>query len=368
VEAQQWLQKNKGLQGPRLMEAARQQSWDASVQALVAFPDVVTKLNQDIGWASDLGNAFLAQQADVMNAVQRMRVLARNNGRLSSTQQQTVTTQNENGQPAIVIEPANPQVIYVPTYDPAYIWGPPLWGAYPALWYPTFGFGFGPAWNIGWCFGAWGWGGWGTWGWGPNWFGHGVIVNRGFFTHYGFRAGVGGFSRSGLWAHDPAHRLGVAYPNRQLAGRFQAASRWNAGRTAMRDATGRQFGTANRGTVPGPAAGARQFDNRHGMAQGSRSGNSLSRGSAARSFNGNSAARSFSGNSGARGFSGGGYRGFSGGGGYRGFGGAGRSFGGGGFHGFGGGGHSLGGGGGHGFGGGGHSFGGGGHGGGGRRR
>src|SRR5580698_2242991 len=73
VEAQQWLQQNRGLQGPQLLEEARQQNWDASVQALVAFPDVLALLNRDIRWTTDLGNAFLAQQADVMNAVQAMR-------------------------------------------------------------------------------------------------------------------------------------------------------------------------------------------------------------------------------------------------------------------------------------------------------
>ncbi len=140
VEAQQWLQKNKSLTGTSLMSAAQQQNWDASVQALVAFPDVLAKLNQDVGWTNALGNAFLAQQADVMRAVQRMRASAMGNGKLSSTPQQAVTTQTENGQPAIIIQPTDPQVIYVPVYDPGYVWGPPAWGAYPGLWYPAFGF------------------------------------------------------------------------------------------------------------------------------------------------------------------------------------------------------------------------------------
>lgn len=261
VEAQQWLQNNKGLTGTALMDAARQQSWDPSVQALVAFPDVLGRLTQDIRWTTSLGNAFLAQQADVMSAVQRMRASAQSRGKLNTTPQQTVTTESENGQTAIAIEPANPDVIYVPTYDPMYIWGPPAWGYYPGLYYPAFGFGWGPGFNVGLCFGGWGFGGgWGGWGWGPNWFGHGIFVNHAFFNHYGFRGG-GGFSGRGIWAHNPAHRMGVAYPNRQLAQRFQGSSRLNAERVGRRDA----FGQSNSRGFQNPSNGGRQFGNRPGQ-------------------------------------------------------------------------------------------------------
>src|SRR5580692_6169513 len=114
VEAQQWLQQNRNLTGQNLVDAAKQQNWDPSIQALVVFPDVMARLNSDIRWTTDLGNAFLAQQADVMNAVQRLRSEARTNGRLNSNSQQTVTTQSQDGQMAIDIQPANPQVVYVP--------------------------------------------------------------------------------------------------------------------------------------------------------------------------------------------------------------------------------------------------------------
>src|SRR5215469_9992293 len=116
VEAQQWLEHNKSLTGADLMNAAKQQNWDASVQALVAFPDVLAKLNQDVRWTTDLGNAFLAQQSDVMQAVQHMRATAQASGKLAATPQQTVTSETQDGQTAITIEPANPQIIYVPTY------------------------------------------------------------------------------------------------------------------------------------------------------------------------------------------------------------------------------------------------------------
>jgi len=229
VEAQQWVQANSNLHGRQLTDAARQQNWDPSVQALVAMPDVLAKLTSDIRWTTDLGDAFLAQQADVMAAVQRMRSRAQANGRLRSTSQETVTCENQGGQPVIEIQPANPQVIYVPAYDPYYVWGPPVWGVYPALYYPGAGFWWGPGIDIGFYFGGWGgwgFGGWG-WGWGPNWFGHSVFVNNYFFNRYGYRGGYGfggRFAGRAAWVHDPAHRLGVAYPNRQLSNRFGAAS------------------------------------------------------------------------------------------------------------------------------------------------
>jgi hypothetical protein len=258
VEAQQWLQANGNLHGQQLTDAAKQQNWDASVAALVAMPDVLTKLNQDIHWTTDLGNAFLAQPADVMAAVQRMRARAEANGKLQSNQQETVTTQTQNGQQAIEIQPADPQVIYVPYYDPSYVWGPPLWGAYPGLYYPSYGWGWYPGIRIGLFFGGWGgwgWGGWG-WGWGPNWFGGGLFINGGFFNRYGYgyaglRGYGAGFRGTAAWAHDPAHRLGAGYSNAALNSRYGAASQ--ASRIASaRAGNYHSFGAAggaNRGTV-----------------------------------------------------------------------------------------------------------------------
>jgi uncharacterized membrane protein YgcG len=284
VEAQQWLQANRNLHGQQLTDAARQQNWDASVQALVAMPDVLAKLTQDIRWTTDLGNAFLAQQADVMGAVQRMRARAQANGKLQSTPQETVTTENQGGQSAIVIQPADPQVIYVPTYDPNYIWGSPDWGFYPPLLYPGYGYWFGPGIDMGLCFGGWGgwgFGGWG-WGWGPNWFGRSVFVNNFFFNRYGYRHGFGGGGLQGRtpWTHDPGHRLGVAYPNRQLSGRFGTASQasriaagqsgnWhrfgegNIGGNSFRGGAAPQAGTRNSQASAG-TSGWQRFQGRQG--------------------------------------------------------------------------------------------------------
>ena len=224
VEAAQWLQQNGNLRGAQLVDAARLQNWDASIEALVVFPDVITRLNSDIRWTTDLGNAFLAQQADVMDTVQRLRAQATQAGKLKSNSQVTVTTQTQGGQAAVEIQPANPQVVYVPVYNPAYFWGPPAYGYYPPLFYPEigYGFGFGPGIYIGSFFGGLGWGGW---GWGPSWFGHSIYVNNSFFHRYGFSDfhGGGSFQGMGAWAHDPGHRLGVRYPNSVLSNRFRGS-------------------------------------------------------------------------------------------------------------------------------------------------
>jgi hypothetical protein len=368
VEAKQWVQANPTLQGQQLTDAARQQPWDASVQAMVAMPDVLNRLTEDVHWTTDLGNAFLAQQSDVMGAVQRMRGRAQANGKLQSTPQETVTTQDQGGQSAVEIQPADPQVIYAPSYDPNYIWGPPAWGYYPSLWYPSYGFWWGPGINMGLCFG--GWGGWGFgfggfgWGWGMNWFGHGLFVNGAFFNHYGYGNGYGfgarGFGGGGglragtaAWAHDPGHRLGVGYSNSQLNSRYGAASQ--ASRAAMT-------------TRSAAASGGWQRFSQAGNASSFRGGSAQAGARGAQSFQGRQGAQSYAGRSqmtqrysapaqrysapaqrysapAARSYSapssGGGARSYGGGG----FGGGARSFGGGGggSHGGGGGGHGGGG-------------------------
>jgi hypothetical protein len=335
VEAEQWLQRNSGLTGTALMDAAKQQNWDPSVQALVAFPEVLARMNQDVRWTTDLGNAFLAQQADVMYAVQRMRASAQAKGRLSSSPQETVTTQTDNGQSAIQIEPANPQVIYVPSYDPMYVWGPPAYGGYyPALYYPPFGFGYWPGINVGLFFG--GWGGWGGWGWGPNWFGGGLFINAGFFRSYGFRGGYGGAGFA-AWAHNPAHRLGVGYANAGVAQRFGAASRASAASMGSHYSAARSYG-ANRGGGYANRAPGNQLNGSRSGAQGYQSfrnspAQSYSRGYQSDSRGYQGAPRSYAPqSSGSARSSAGGARSFSGSGGHSFGGGGGHSFGGGGGH------------------------------------
>jgi len=234
VQAYQWLQRNPGLQGPSLTQAAQQQNWDASVQALVMFPDVLKRLNDDVTWTTNLGNAFLAQQQDVMDAVQRMRAKAQQAGKLASTPQEDVVTGNENGQPEIQIEPTNPDVIYVPVYDPLWIWGPAVWYPYPLWFWPPrsviyggLGFGFGLGINVGFFFGA-GWHGWGGWGWHPGWRDHTVVVNNSFIHQYNFNtARIGNVHGTSTWAHDPAHRQGVPYTRPELNQQYRANVRQN---------------------------------------------------------------------------------------------------------------------------------------------
>jgi hypothetical protein len=294
VQANQWLQQNRQLTGTALMDAAKTQNWDPSVQALVAFPDVLTRLNQDVQWTTDLGNAFLAQQADVMASIQRLRARAQAAGKLRTTPQETVTTQNDNGQQAIQIQPADPQVIYVPTYDPAYIWGPPAWGYYPPLFYPTYGFGFGFGIPIGGFFG--GWGGWGGWGWGFNWYGRGLYMNGGFFHNYGYGSRFGGgygFAGTRAWSHDyarSARATGAAGYSRSYAtaaGSRAGAAGYRGGAASSAARSGGYAGSAGRGYASG-AAGAR------GYSGAARSYSAPGRGYSAPSRGASSAGRSYS--------------------------------------------------------------------------
>src|ERR1700757_91062 len=117
IQVQQWMDKNKNLTGQALADAVAKQPWDPSIQGLVMYPDVVQRMAGNIQWTTDLGNAFLAQQSDVMDAVQRMRAKAESKGTLKTSAQQTVqTTTAPNGQQVITIQPAQPDVVYVPSY------------------------------------------------------------------------------------------------------------------------------------------------------------------------------------------------------------------------------------------------------------
>ena len=116
AEAQQWVQDHPKWKPSKLMNEAKKQNWDPSIQGLVAFPQVLALLSQGVSWTTSLGNAFLAQQSDVMQAVQRLRAQAQAAGKLQSTPQETVTTENRLGQSAVRIEPANPDIWYVPNY------------------------------------------------------------------------------------------------------------------------------------------------------------------------------------------------------------------------------------------------------------
>ena len=164
VEADRWIQAHPDLEGDNLAQEVDQQSWDSSVKALTAFRSVLANMDKNISWTSSLGDAYYNQQQDVMDAVQAMRQRAQQAGTLESTQQQTVTTQGS----TIEIEPASPDVVYIPAYDPWLVYGDPLvawpgWYAYPGVWYDGPYLSFGAGFGIGYFRGyGWGWGHWGS--------------------------------------------------------------------------------------------------------------------------------------------------------------------------------------------------------------
>jgi hypothetical protein len=214
VEADRWVQANPDLKGDALGKAVDQQPWDPSVKALTAFPSVLGNMDKNLSWTSSLGDAYYNQQQDVMDAVQVMRKRAEDAGNLKTTPQQTVTTQGS----TVIIQPANPDVVYVPAYNPWLVYGGPVypwpgWYPYPGIWfggpYLSFGFGFG----IGW-FGGFGWG-WGHWGF--NWHGGYPIyggrryysVSRTFYNRNNFYRASGG--RGGAYGRGAAYGRGGTY-------------------------------------------------------------------------------------------------------------------------------------------------------------
>jgi uncharacterized membrane protein YgcG len=175
VEADRWVQAHPDLKGDALAQAVDQQSWDPSVKALTAFPTVLGNMDKNISWTSSLGDAYYNQEQGVMDAIQVMRQKAQQAGNLKDTPQQTVQKQGSD----IVIQPASPDVVYVPAYDPWLVYGYPVaawpgWYPYPGIWYG------GPSlfWGVGFGIGFYGGFGWGWGHWGVGWGGRNVIFNN----------------------------------------------------------------------------------------------------------------------------------------------------------------------------------------------
>ena len=181
ADAAKWMNDHKKWTGEKLAGEVNKQKWDPSVKALTQFPSVLQNMNQNLSWTSSLGEAYSNQPQDVQSAIQFMRQQAQKAGNLTSNSQQTVTSQGS----TIVIEPAQPQVVYVPTYNPWAVYGPPMvaypgWVAWPGVWYGGPGvYWGGPAFNIG-FWGGYGWG-WGHWGY--NWGGGNVIWNQNIYIN-----------------------------------------------------------------------------------------------------------------------------------------------------------------------------------------
>jgi Protein of unknown function (DUF3300) len=218
VEADRWAVANKNLKGDALKAAVDQQSWDDSVKSLVATPDVLDMMSQRLSWTQQLGDAVLAQQPDVMDAIQQLRMKAQANNKLASNQQQTVSTQQQDGRQVIVIAPTQPNTIYVPYYDPAVVYGPWPYPAYPPYYWPAPGYiaagviATGLAFGAGYALGRWVGGGY--WGGGCNWGSNNININR--------NVNINNINRGNgnNWVHNPVHRQGVRYPNSDVAQKF----------------------------------------------------------------------------------------------------------------------------------------------------
>jgi hypothetical protein len=209
AEASNWQKANSQLKGNALNQALQQQNWDASVKSLVSFPPVLNMMGSELSWTQNLGNAVLAQQSDVMNAIQELRAKAQQSGALKSNSQQTVSG---GGSAPIVIQPANPQVVYVPTYNPAVVYGGWPYPAYPPYAYYPPGYVAGTAllsFGVGMAVGAALWGGchWGGGGWGG---GNSLTVNNNNFNNFNHNTNNnwrgGNSSGSSNWQADQQRR------------------------------------------------------------------------------------------------------------------------------------------------------------------
>jgi Protein of unknown function (DUF3300) len=212
VQADRWLKERKTLKGDALKTEVEKQSWDDSVKALTSTADVIAMMSDKVDWTKNLGDAVLAQQPDVMDAIQRLRSKAYDNKKLVTTKQQKVSVQTQENKQAIVIEQADPNTLYVPYYDPATVYGAWPYAEYPPYYfgYPSYigagviaaGLAFGTAWAIG----RWG----NYWGGGVNWGNRNLYVN-----HFNRTTNIGN-----SWQHNAAHRQGVRYNNVNVQQRF----------------------------------------------------------------------------------------------------------------------------------------------------
>jgi len=229
VQAERWVEQNKTLTGDALDDALKEKSWDPSIKSLCHFPDVLFAMSDKLDQTSKLGDAFLSQNDDVMATIQQLRRKAETQGNLKTTKEQKVIHEED----AIRIEPAVRQVVYVPVYDPLYVYGPWWYPAYPPYYwyYPpgviiTGGFiTFGPRFFIGIDLFSWSW---------FDWHRHYIYIDvhkARRFHRFRHRHDSGRY----FWRHNPVHRRGVAYRDRRTSERFgQRPYRRSAPGTKMR--------------------------------------------------------------------------------------------------------------------------------------
>ncbi len=215
VQADRWVTANKNLKGDELKAAVDKQAWDDSVKSLVATPDVLSMMSAKLDWTQKLGDAVLAQQPDVMDAIQRLRAKAEASNKLTSTKQQKVSKTQEQGRQVIAIEPTDPNTVYVPYYDPAVAYGGWPYPDYPPYYFPAPGYiaggiiAGGIAFGAGYALGRWASGG-NYWGGGVNWGNNNINVNRPVNINTG----------GNNWQHRPEHRQGVKYNNANVQQKF----------------------------------------------------------------------------------------------------------------------------------------------------
>jgi Spy/CpxP family protein refolding chaperone len=356
VQAERWIKQNASLKGEALTAALEKQEWDPSVKSLVNFPQVVTMMSEQLEWTQKVGDAFLADQKQVLDTIQSLRAKAQASGNLQTTKEQTIIVEEK----IIKIEPANPQVVYVPTYNPTVVYGAWPYPAYPPYAYYPPGyvassammFGAGMAMGAAWGY-AWG---------NSNWNGGEVDIdvdrntnintniNRDQAKQKMQERGQGNQRGQGTWQHNPEHRKGVSYRDQGTAQKFNRASsndavqsreqfrgradqgRQDLARTGAGDRGG-SSGAGDRGSLGAQGSGGDRAAGLGGGAGGNRAGtmdrggggSSGSRGGAFQgvSGGGSSAASASSRGSASRGSGGGGAR-SGGGGGGRGGGGGGR--------------------------------------------
>ena len=274
VQAARWSKANPKLDGDAAVKKVEGESWDVSVKSLVAFPNVLEMMNEKLDWTQKLGDAFLAQQKDVAAAIQRLRRQAQNAGNLQSNQQQIVRSEAQ----TIIIEPAQPQVVYVPAYNPTVVYGTWPYPAYPpyyypgvTAWYPGSAFVSGLAWGVGFAAAGAMFGGW-------NW-GHGdVNVNVNRATNIDRNYSRNNINAGNNWQHNPQHRGNVGYRDQGSRERY-SGNRGAEGRGDYRGRDGDRggnrdgIGGGDRGGSRDGIGGGDRGGNRDGIGGGDRGGN-----------------------------------------------------------------------------------------------
>lgn len=268
VQADRWARQNKDLKGDALTAALEKQPWDPSVKSLINFPQVLAMMSEKLDWTQKLGDAFLAQQKDAMDAVQRLRKKAADAGTLKTTKEQKVIVEQE----TIVIESASPQVVYVPTYNPTVVYGTWAYPSYPPAYYYPPGYAAGTAllsFGAGVALGAaWGYG-WGN----CDWHGGDVDVDIDRNTNINRNIDRSKYASQyqggrGQWQHNPEHRKGVSYRDQGTAQKYNRASTNEAVKSREnfrgRSEAGRQD-LAGRGGDPG--RGRQDVGQRGGQAE-----------------------------------------------------------------------------------------------------